>query len=66
MSNDTPWIPVTFENCDRVAGPFYHGTASVLVRAGAVRRLGLLGRMVRLDGHQMQRQSLDLVTGHQM
>lgn len=30
MSNDTPWIPVTFENCDRVAGPFYHGTASVL------------------------------------
>lgn len=36
------------------------------LRAGAVRRLGLLGRMVRLEGHQMQRQSLDLVTGHQM
>ena len=24
------WTPVTFENCDRVAGPFYHGTQSVL------------------------------------
>ena len=30
MSEETPWTPVTFENCDRVAGPFYHGTASVL------------------------------------
>jgi hypothetical protein len=30
MSEETPWVPVTYENCDRVAGPFYHGTASVL------------------------------------
>ena len=30
MSDETQWIPVTYENCDRVAGPFYHGTASVL------------------------------------
>jgi hypothetical protein len=30
MSEDTPWIPVTYENCDGVAGPFYHGTASLL------------------------------------
>ena len=30
MNDDTSWTPVTYENCDRVAGPFYHGTASVL------------------------------------
>lgn len=30
MSDDTPWIPITYENCDRVVGPFYHGTAAVL------------------------------------
>ena len=24
------WTPVTFENCARVAGPFYHGSKSVL------------------------------------
>lgn len=30
MSEDATWIPITFENCDSVAGPFYHGTASVL------------------------------------
>lgn len=24
------WTPVTFENCDQVEGPFYHGTKSVL------------------------------------
>lgn len=24
------WIPITFENCDQVDGPFYHGTKSVL------------------------------------
>jgi rifampin ADP-ribosylating transferase len=29
MSEDD-WIPVTYENCDLVAGPFYHGTASLL------------------------------------
>lgn len=29
MSNQQ-WTPVTFENCDRVEGPFYHGTKSVL------------------------------------
>lgn len=30
MSEEAPWTPVTYENCDRIAGPFYHGTASVL------------------------------------
>lgn len=30
MSDDTPWIPVTYENCHLIPGPFYHGTASVL------------------------------------
>jgi rifampin ADP-ribosylating transferase len=30
MSDDTPWTPVTFENCDSVSGPFYHGTAAEL------------------------------------
>jgi hypothetical protein len=29
MSNQE-WTPVTFEHCDHVAGPFYHGTKSVL------------------------------------
>ncbi|PKQ38706.1 MAG: rifampin ADP-ribosylating transferase ARR-2 [Actinobacteria bacterium HGW-Actinobacteria-1] len=29
MSNQE-WTPVTFENCDHVKGPFYHGTKSVL------------------------------------
>jgi len=24
------WTPVTFEHCDHVEGPFYHGTKSVL------------------------------------
>jgi len=24
------WTPITFENCDSVEGPFYHGTKSVL------------------------------------
>lgn len=24
------WTPVTFENCERVTGPFYHGTKSTL------------------------------------
>ena len=30
MAEDAPWIPITYENCDRIVGPFYHGTASVL------------------------------------
>lgn len=30
MRDDTAWIATTFENCDKVAGPFYHGTAAVL------------------------------------
>lgn len=30
MNEDTSWTPVTYENCERVAGPFYHGTASLL------------------------------------
>ena len=25
-SNDTEYVPVTFERCDHVEGPFYHGT----------------------------------------
>ena len=29
MSNQE-WTPVTFEHCDHVKGPFYHGTKSVL------------------------------------
>ena len=29
MSN-LEWTPVTFEHCDYVKGPFYHGTKSVL------------------------------------
>ena len=29
MSN-LEWIPVTFEHCDHVGGPFYHGTKSAL------------------------------------
>jgi rifampin ADP-ribosylating transferase len=28
MTND--WIPVSHENCQRVAGPFYHGTKAEL------------------------------------
>ena len=31
MSNQE-WTPVTFEHCNHVAGPFYHGTKSVLRR----------------------------------
>ena len=30
MNEDTPWIPITYENCHLVTGPFYHGTASAL------------------------------------
>jgi len=29
MDNEE-WTPVTFEQCDHIAGPFYHGTKSVL------------------------------------
>lgn len=29
MSN-LEWTPVTFEHCDHVKGPFYHGTKYVL------------------------------------
>ena len=25
-----PWVPVTFEHCDHVSGPFYHGTRATL------------------------------------
>lgn len=28
MSND--WIPISFENCSQVEGPFYHGTKAKL------------------------------------
>lgn len=30
MEDDTDWMPITFENCHTVAGPFYHGTAAEL------------------------------------
>lgn len=30
MQDETDWLPVTFENCRSVAGPFYHGTAAEL------------------------------------
>ena len=30
MNDDTSWIPITFDNCDSVSGPFYHGTAAKL------------------------------------
>lgn len=28
--HETEWIPVSLENCDSVAGPFYHGTRADL------------------------------------
>jgi len=28
--SDQEWTPVTFEHCDHVKGPFYHGTISVM------------------------------------
>jgi len=28
--HDTLWEPVTFEHCDHIKGPFYHGTKSAL------------------------------------
>jgi hypothetical protein len=28
--SDQEWTPVTFENCERLTGPFYHGTKSEL------------------------------------
>ncbi|MHB1137134.1 MAG: hypothetical protein ACYCXR_09545 [Coriobacteriia bacterium] len=28
--SDQDWVPVTFDNCDHVEGPFYHGTKSEL------------------------------------
>jgi rifampin ADP-ribosylating transferase len=28
--NDEEWVPVTFEDCGHVGGPFYHGTKSEL------------------------------------
>lgn len=30
MSDATTYIPVTFEHCDHVEGPFYHGTKAVM------------------------------------
>jgi rifampin ADP-ribosylating transferase len=30
MDDDSDHIPVTFEHCDHVAGPFYHGTKADL------------------------------------
>lgn len=30
MRNDDEWVPVSAENCDFVAGPFYHGTKANL------------------------------------
>lgn len=28
--DDTTWVPVTFDHCDHVRGPFFHGTKAVL------------------------------------
>jgi hypothetical protein len=28
--DDTEWVPVTFESCDHVTGPFFHGTKRAL------------------------------------
>ena len=30
MDDDSAHIPVTFENCDHIEGPFYHGTKAIL------------------------------------
>ena len=30
MEDEKDFIPTTYENCDRIKGPFYHGTASAL------------------------------------
>ena len=30
MKDEVDWIPVTYENCGYVTGPFYHGTAAAL------------------------------------
>ena len=30
MQDDLEWTPTIFENCQSVAGPFYHGTAAKL------------------------------------
>ena len=30
MASDDTWVPVTFDRCDHVTGPFFHGTRSVL------------------------------------
>ncbi len=30
MEDEKDFIPTTYENSDRITGPFYHGTASVL------------------------------------
>jgi rifampin ADP-ribosylating transferase len=30
VKDDLEWKPVTFENCESVTGPFYHGTAALL------------------------------------
>jgi rifampin ADP-ribosylating transferase len=28
--NESTWVPVTFDRCDHIEGPFYHGTRSTL------------------------------------
>jgi rifampin ADP-ribosylating transferase len=30
MMHDDDWVPVSNENCDRIEGPFYHGTRADL------------------------------------
>jgi hypothetical protein len=30
VEDEKDFIPTTYENCDRITGPFYHGTAAVL------------------------------------
>ena len=30
MSDEDPYVAVTYDNCDRVCGPFFHGTKSAV------------------------------------
>jgi rifampin ADP-ribosylating transferase len=34
VKNDSNHVPVTYEQCEHVAGPFYHGTKSTLAAGG--------------------------------
>ena len=30
VADGAPWVPVTFERCDHVVGPFFHGTRAAI------------------------------------